>query len=372
MRKVFCFLVLVLGTSLSGRGQVYFPFKEGESQSSVLAYWYNCKPGIAVEAAVKDTTFLHSSLQVYGPAISDSFYVKVEVFLPDSNLVYVNNYLLNGREENKDYKVDIVNDYFRLTSSVDQLSDNPDRIKVTIYSSETRLEKWIACKYHRIFGHTSDFRGNALKAFILIKPDDFSEVSGVWSDAKGYYEIDLPERTYNTFYVNDGNYKSTTLEAWAWHMIVDDDQELDFRIGTGEVYNLNVWSNNGGFGTFLLSFRPMVLIKTNRETSGKQTIDGKEFTLIDIAPELDIKDLNIKINGERTEIYSLQKYFETGANRALPAYLVQVRRLGSTFGKQTICVEYDKTIELDGTVQYQNSMGYFQFYTNFTGLSAFD
>jgi hypothetical protein len=56
----------------------------------------------------------------------------------------------------------------------------------------------------------------------------------------------------------------------------------------------------------------------------------------------------------------------------MPAYLVQVRRLSPTFGKQTIRVEYDKTVEKDGKEMLQNSMGYFQFYVNFLGFSDFN
>ena len=217
----------------------------------------------------------------------------------------------------------------------------------------------------------TDFNGKPLRSFILVKPDAFEEASSVWSDNEGYNEITLPERTYNCFYVNDGNYKSTTLEAWAWHMIVDNDQELDFKIGTGEVYNLNVWPNNGGFESLLLSFRPMVLGDRSNINS-KLTINDKEFNLINIAPELDIKDMKITINGKQAEIFSMQKYFETGNNMALPAYLIQVSRLASTFGKQTIRVEYDKSIELNGRKIIQNSMGYFQFNANYSGLSFFN
>ncbi len=56
----------------------------------------------------------------------------------------------------------------------------------------------------------------------------------------------------------------------------------------------------------------------------------------------------------------------------MPAYLVQIRRLAPAFGKQTILVEYDKTVELNGKNFFRNSMGYFQFYANYSGLSAFN
>jgi hypothetical protein len=256
-------------------------------------------------------------------------------------------------------------------SAVDPQSSDAEKIKVTIRSRETHMEKWISSKYHKISGYMTDFNGNPLRSFFAVYPDAFEDASAVWSDDKGYYEITLPERTYNCFYVNDGNYKSTTLEAWSWHMIIDSDQELDHKIGTGEVYNLNVWSNNGGYNSLLLSFRPMVLGDRSNVNS-KIIINDKEFDLINIAPELDIKDLKITINGEQAEIYSLQKYYETGKDKAMPAYLVQVRRPAETIGKLTIRVEYDKSIELNGRKISRNSMGYFQFNANYSGLSAFN
>ena len=96
------------------------------------------------------------------------------------------------------------------------------------------------------------------------------------------------------FYVNDGNYRVTTLEAWAWHMIVDEDQRHDFKIGTGEVYNLNVWSNNGGFSAFQVSFRPMVLFSENDDIESQGRINDREYKIINIAPDLTLEDMTVK------------------------------------------------------------------------------
>lgn len=351
------------------KSQVYFPFKSDDMQSSILAYWYNCKADTAIEAAVKDTTYLHSSLQIYGPVISDSFYVKAEVYFTDDQEAYSDSFLVKKDIHNNDYNIDMVDNYFLITVPVHQLKNNPEKIRITICSSGESLKKWISCKYYKLYGHMFDFKGNPLKSYILIKSEGFNNISGVWSDTGGYYEIYLPERTYNCFYVNDGNYKSTTLEAWAWHIIMDEDQKLDFKIGTGEVYNLNAWSNNGGFGSFFISFRPMVLFK---DTSYIQEINNKVYKFLDISPALDINDITVTINGKQMDIYTMQKYYETGKDMAMPAYLIQLRRLAPCFGKQTIVVEYNKTIEKDGKEIFQNSMGYFQFFVNFFGCSDFN
>jgi len=327
--------------------------------------------------ALNLTEYFHSTLQVYGPVIADLFEVQVDVFLPGSVLAYTNTFTVQKEAPSKDapaedpiYSVGIIDDSFRIMATVDQLKADPEMIKVSIHASGKSLEKTIWPTYHKIYGYMTDFQNKPLKSFILIQPDGFEDASFVWSDENGYYEISLPERIYNTFYVNDGNYKSTTLEAWSWHMIVDKDQRLDYKIGTGEVYNLNVWLNNGGFDTMFISFRPMVLMNKDDENKTLM-INDKNFKWIDIAPRLDIKDFTITINGQETEIYSIQPYMETGEEYAMNAYLIQVRQLSPTFGKQTIMVEYNKTEEKDSKPVQQSSMGYFQFFVNYAGESAF-
>lgn len=369
-KSYFLLLVTVFLMNVHGYCQYHFPFRN--DKSSILAYWYNCKTDSVTISALNATGYFNSTLQVYGPAMADSFQVRVDVFLSDSTVAYTHTFQIkeNLSAIETGYKVDFINGHFRIMSSVKQLKSLPALIKVRIYSSHTTLEKNIFPCYHKVYGHITDFNDKPLKSFILIKPDAFEDVCGVWSDKNGYYEIELPERVYNAFYINDGNYKSTTLEAWSWHMVVDNEQQLDYKIGTGEVYNLHVWPNNGGYNSLFLSFRPMVL-KSKDPSHLSQMVNEKEFNCIDIAPELSIKDFKITINGEETEIFSLQKYFETGKNIAMPAYLIQVKRLKPTFGKQTICVEYNKPIERNGKKAVQNSMGYFQFYPNYSGMSAY-
>ncbi len=366
MRKIFLLTVLLL-VSNNCYSQSIFPFNIKDKESSVLAFWYNCKNNSMIETKIKDTIYVNSTLQVYGPVLSDSFLVEVEVYLPGNNKVYSNKFTVKKDINDKDYELKIIKDYFRITNPVHFLNENPEKIKIFISSQKENIEKWIICKYHKLYGNISDFKGNPLKSYILVKPDAFSNVCGVWTDSSGYYEIYLPERTYNCFYVNDGNYKFSTLEAWAWHMIIDEDQCLDYKIGTGEVYNLNVWVNNGGFGTYFISFRPMVLFHNNK-IEYEQLINNKKYKITNISPDLKTKDITVKINGKETGIYSMQRFFETGDNEAMPSYLIQVRRNYPRFGKQTIMVEYDKTIEIDGKKINQNSMGYFQFYLNFEGF----
>jgi len=371
MKKAAYLIVIFLLVSANNYSQVYFPFNYEEKKSAILAYWYNCKADTAIEAAVKDTICFHSSLQVYGPVVADSFYVSAEVYLPADIKAYSDSFLVKGSMRNKNYRVDVINNYFLISATVNELEANPENIRITLRDVGKQLSKLIPCTYHKLSGRITDFNGHPLRSFLLVKPDGFDNVSFVWSDPEGYYEISLPERTYNSFYVNDGNYRLNTLEAWAWHIIADKDQTLDFKIGTGEVYNLNVWPNNGGAGTFFISFRPMVLFHNNKD-GAKTTFNEKEYNLTDISPELGIDDIIVRINDKPAEILTVQKIFETGINWVMPSYIIQVRRIMPCFGKQSVMVEYNKTILKESKILPQTSMGYYQFYVNFYGLSDFN
>ena len=68
----------------------------------------------------------------------------------------------------------------------------------------------------------------------------------------------------------------------------------------------------------------------------------------------------------------MQKYYETSKNMALPAYIVQVERgEHSTPGKKTVMVEYESLMEVSGKEVVRNSMGYFEFYNGYYGLSKY-
>jgi hypothetical protein len=59
MERVFYLLLMMLCFNLYCYSQVYFPFKSDNKQSSILAYWYNCKADTTIEVAIKDTAYLH-------------------------------------------------------------------------------------------------------------------------------------------------------------------------------------------------------------------------------------------------------------------------------------------------------------------------
>lgn len=102
------------------------------------------------------------------------------------------------------------------------------------------------------------------------------------------------------------------------------------------------------------------------------TLNNNAFMVEGLAFDLEPEDIKIWINGNEVQIISVQKYFETGQDKAQIAYVVQVSRKGlSRIGKQTVMVEFEKEVERDGIKAHRNSMGYFQFYLNYTGLSHY-
>jgi hypothetical protein len=304
----------------------------------------------------------------------EDFSLQVEVYSPGNRKVW--DKVLEIKQSVKPYFMEINDGYFKIRQVVEYLKETPDRIEVTIKSAKEQRKKVIKCRYHRLFGKITDFRGRPLKAFIGVCPDSFlSERLGKWSDSGGNYEIVLPERTYNALIIETVDKGVSNLEAWAWHIIVDEDQELDFKIGNGEVYNLNVWVNNGGGDAYFISFRPMLLKKIFPPKNYSLQLNEQEFNVAELAPPLGKEDLVIKINGKKAQIISIQKYFETGflgQNFGLLSYLIQVSRQGlSRIGKQTVQVEYEKQIEVKGRKMKINSMGYYQFYLNYGGLSKY-
>ena len=151
---------------------------------------------------------------------------------------------------------------------------------------------------------------------------------------------------------------------------MDADQRLDFKVGTGEVYNMNVWPNNGGYSTYFISFRPMVMVSTPKEYP--LALNNVERTVTNIAPDLDVSDIRVTVNGKEAEIVSVQSYYETGSDSMMPAYLVQISRTDlDRIGKLTFMLEYQKEMEINGEKVMRNSMGYYQCYLNFFGLSHY-
>lgn len=370
MNKISVFMLALFLISTLSPAQNNYPFLDTENNRDIQAYWYNIPLG-SVTLDIGQKLDFHPSLHIYGKTPADEFQVDVKAYLKNGDQVFEKNFDINKAVES-DF-IEFRNGFFKIKHPVEYLEENPEKIVVTISSTKGKRNKEIECRYHKLSGKITDFNGDPFKAPIAICPDGFaSESLGKWSDEEGRYEIYLPERTYNAIIAFPKSYAVTELEVWAWHIIMDSDQSIDFKVGTGEVYNLNVWPNNGGGSSYFISFRPMVLWAMQQKTFPVD-INGTEFSITDASPELKPEDLKIMVNEKEVEIISCQKYYETSdPGRGMSAYLVQVSSKGLSHpGKKTVIVEYKKEVERDQKNIMCTSMGVFQFYLNFNGLSKY-
>jgi hypothetical protein len=360
---------------------------DSDKNNDIRAFWYNVVPQSAKMEFSGEVVTFSPSLHIYGRMPRSSFSVRAEVFLADGKKVYDRDFSVHNKSGgDNQYHFTSHNGYFRLVSPVELLKQDPSSITVTIQGDGEKRSRIIDCRYHRLHGRVRDFEGNPFRAFIRVYPDGFGggkgePAVGVWCDQYGRYELRLPERTYNALYIDDESYRIRTLETWAWHIIMDRNQKLDFKVGTAEVYNMNVWPNNGGFNTFFISFRPMLLFpeeELNEIMSRPPGIElnGKEFILFEReADPLNLKlgNVTVYVNNERAETITLQKYYESGKKAAMPAYLVQVSRDEMPKnGKQTIVLEFKIEVNIGGKSVIRRGQGVYQLYLNFSGHSPYN
>lgn len=370
MNKISISILTLFLIPLLSSAQNNYPFLDTENDRDIQAYWYNIPEG-SITLDIGQRLDFRSSLHIYGKAPADEFQVEVKVYLKNGNRILEKKFDINRAVESN--FVEFRNGFFKIRYPVECSEENPDKIAVTVLSGKESRGKEIKCRYHKLSGKITNFNGEPLKAPVAICPDGFaSESLGKWSDEQGHYEIYIPERTYNALIALPKSYGIKELEAWAWHIIMDSDQSIDFKVGTGEVYNLNVWPNNGGGSSYFISFRPMVLWAMEQKKF-PVTINETEFSITDASPELEPEDLKITINEKGVEIISCQKYFETGSpGRGMPSYLVQVNSKGlKNPEKKTVIVEYKKEVVRNQKTIICTSMGIFQFYLNYNGLSNY-
>jgi len=372
MKNAVCHLLtFALVTLTESFGQANYPFMDSQDNRDILAYWYDV-PRTTIQMEHGGTRDFSSLLQIYGRAPADEFNVRATVFLKDGKRVFEKTFDINRSLPSEMTR--FRDDFFNINCPVQQLGESPSKISIVIKSPNGERKQEIICRYHKLQGRVTDFKGNPLKSYVAICPDSFVGSLGFSTDTLGNYDLSLPERTYNAIVADKETYGVSTLEVWGWHIIMDSDQRMDFKMGNGEVYNMHVWPNNGGGSSYFVSFRPMVLPLTKNIGSYTRDLNGNEFSILNTAPELEPQDVKVKINGKEAEIISLQKYFETGSPaNGIVAYLAQVKRTkeqGLT-GKLTVSLEYEREIEIDGKKVLCNSMGYFQFYLNYAGVSEY-
>jgi len=300
-------------------------------------------------------------LGIYADGMTLEFPVCLNVIVKlKERILYENQFIFNEENiKNEDYIFDI---HLNKDSSIidgkiitETLAVLPDKIIIHIQSNKNIYSKEVNCEYSTLSGKIIDFLGYPFPSPVILRRTGFENnfdlpFMWVWSCKNGTYSITVPKGIYHHFYVDDNTYSISTLENWSWHMIVDKDETHNFKIGTGEVYSLCAWADNGGFATLFIYFRPMILKKPEKY---QIEINGINYEGKDICPVLDLNDITVTINGYELTKLSLQKIYETGGeNEIMPAYILQVKRypesaLYSTSEKQTLIVEYN-TIDKNG------------------------
>lgn len=284
----------------------------------------------------------------------------------DAKELYRREFVIESNSVSGDgYEADCSGSALHFSCVAENAAGLPDELLVELRMEGALYIERIPCEYARIYGKITDFDGRPFPAPVIFARQGFagSSIIGAWSDKNGNYSVIVPKGCYNSVFVDDNSYGTSTLENWSWHMIIDRDEEHNFKVGNAEVYSLSVWSNNGGSSTLFFWFRPM-LLPSIRKKEYEIELNGKKCEVMDICPELAPADISVTLNGAALKVLSLQKVYETGGDHSMPSYVVQTERPGGSaaIGKQTAVVEYDTAKRCEELGYTARSQGRCQFY----------
>jgi hypothetical protein len=172
----------------------------------------------------------------------------------------------------------------------------------------------------KIQGTVTDYEGNPIDSanVILLDPSFRKPIAQGISDENGHYKLEVPKGNYyGMAVVNMNHYGKTRLEYWAWNIPAQKDMEINPKYHKLEVYALNAFRPQGAYPSYIVYFRPMSLSKSKENPNG------------DLAPDLEKSEIDVEINGENVEIYSIQKVKEYNKNRDgevdyMTGYMLQI------------------------------------------------
>ena len=161
----------------------------------------------------------------------------------------------------------------------------------------------------RLFGYTCGKDGQPIcGAVVEIKDTNFQTLYRTESDEHGFYQIDVANAVY-PFVAAVKDYGVRYLEYWCQNLDLNQDQRLDVRFDTLEIYGLHPFWIKGGLNALMVYFRPMSLDKFQK---------GER----DIAPELEC--IQVTLDGKAAEILVHNQVRESIGDRELTAYLIHV------------------------------------------------
>jgi len=167
----------------------------------------------------------------------------------------------------------------------------------------------------KLFGYTFDKNGvPAAETAVEIKDTQFQTIYATVSDEYGYYEIEADVARY-PFLIAVKEYGVHYLEYWCQNIDLRQEQRLDIRVDTLEVYGLHAFRVKGGMNALMVYFRPMSLAKY---------LLGEA----DIAPE--IKEIRATLDGKAVKVLVTNQVKESIGESCLTAYLIQINHPGGT------------------------------------------
>ena len=161
----------------------------------------------------------------------------------------------------------------------------------------------------RLFGYTCGKDGQPIcGAVVEIKDTNFQTLYRTESNEHGFYQIDVANAVY-PFVAAVKDYGVRYLEYWCQNLDLNQDQRLDVKFDTLEIYGLHPFWIKGGLNALMVYFRPMSLDKFQK---------GER----DIAPELE--RIQVTLDGKAAEILVRNQVRESIGDRELTAYLIHV------------------------------------------------
>ena len=161
----------------------------------------------------------------------------------------------------------------------------------------------------KLFGYARSKDSQPISgAVIEIKDTDFQTLYRTESDEQGFYQINAANAVY-PFVAAVKDYGVRYLEYWCQNLDLNQDQRLDVKFDTLEIYGLHPFWIKGGLNALMVYFRPMSLDKFQKG----------EW---DIAPEVD--HIQVTLDGKTAEILVRNQVRESIGEQELTAYLLHV------------------------------------------------
>jgi len=190
----------------------------------------------------------------------------------------------------------------------------------------------------RISGILSDFNGNPLpNGEVYIKDADLSAYAyAAKTDENGKFAIDAKKGSYMAI-TGVTDYAINFLEYWGWNIPAFEDMEINMRIDGIEVYGINAFliQRSRPNITMMVYFRPMSLVKCKIV---RNTINPNSESIVDIAPELEIGDIDITVDGQTPAIMGINRVTERAMENQikLTGYLVQLTVPESVYHREYV------------------------------------